>query len=40
MSTLTYDGAAIEVDAEGFLQKPEQWTEEMAYEIAAAAGIE
>jgi tRNA 2-thiouridine synthesizing protein E len=40
MSTLTYAGAPVEVDAEGFLQKPEQWTEEMAHEIAAQNGID
>ena len=39
MSTLTYDGASVEVDAEGFLQQPDQWNEEMAHEIAAANGI-
>jgi dissimilatory sulfite reductase related protein len=39
MSTLTYAGAPVEVDAEGFLQRPEQWTEAMAHEIAAASGI-
>ena len=27
------------VDAEGFLQKPEQWNEEIAAEIASASGI-
>ncbi len=40
MSTLTYAGTPVDVDAEGFLQKPEQWTEEMADEIAAASGIQ
>jgi dissimilatory sulfite reductase related protein len=40
MSTLTYPGASVDVDAEGFLQQPEQWTEEMAYEIATANGID
>ncbi len=30
----------LDVDAEGFLQKPEQWTEEIAYEIAREAGID
>lgn len=29
----------IEVDAEGFLQKPEQWTEEIGSEIARDLGI-
>ncbi len=40
MSTLTYAGAPVEVDHEGFLEHPEQWTEEMACEIAATSGIE
>ena len=29
----------LEVDAEGFLQKPEQWTEDVGVEIAREAGI-
>jgi TusE/DsrC/DsvC family sulfur relay protein len=39
MSTtlLTYHDLAL--DAEGFLQKPEQWTEEIAHEIAGENGI-
>jgi dissimilatory sulfite reductase related protein len=40
MSTLTYAGTPVEVDAEGFLQQPEQWNEQIAEEIAAEAGIE
>jgi dissimilatory sulfite reductase related protein len=40
MSTLTYAGAPVEVDPEGFLRQPEQWTEEMAHEIAAVNGID
>jgi TusE/DsrC/DsvC family sulfur relay protein len=40
MSTITYDGTPVEVDAEGFLQQPEQWNEEIAREIASEAGIE
>jgi TusE/DsrC/DsvC family sulfur relay protein len=39
MSTLTYAGTPVEVDAEGFLQKPDQWSEEMARAIAAENGI-
>ncbi len=31
---------AVEVDAEGFLRKPEQWTEELAAEIAREASID
>ena len=30
----------VELDAEGFFQKPEQWTEDMADEIAAQNGID
>lgn len=36
----TIAGTVLDVDAEGFLQKPEQWNEEVAREIARAAGIE
>jgi TusE/DsrC/DsvC family sulfur relay protein len=32
--------ANIDVDAEGFLQHPEQWSEELAVEIAHDNGIE
>ena len=39
MSTLTYAGTPVEVDAEGFLQQPDQWNEEMARSIAAENGI-
>ena len=39
MTTLTIADTPVEVDAEGFLQNPEQWTEDMAREIAASAGI-
>jgi TusE/DsrC/DsvC family sulfur relay protein len=39
VSTLTYAGTAVEVDAEGFLRQPEQWTAQMAGEIAGANGI-
>lgn len=31
--------ADVDVDAEGFLTRPEQWTEELAEEIAGANGI-
>jgi tRNA 2-thiouridine synthesizing protein E len=36
MTTLT----AVDVDAEGFLTKPEQWTEALAAEIARDVGID
>ena len=35
----TLEGTPIERDAEGFLQRPEQWTREMAGDIAADNGI-
>jgi tRNA 2-thiouridine synthesizing protein E len=36
---MTTTKACVERDAEGFLQVPEQWTEDLAREIAADAGI-
>jgi TusE/DsrC/DsvC family sulfur relay protein len=39
MTTLTIVNPSVEVDAEGFLQRPEQWTEEIARGVAADAGI-
>jgi TusE/DsrC/DsvC family sulfur relay protein len=38
--TMTFANTTIDVDEEGFLQKPEQWNEGVATEIAHAAGIE
>jgi tRNA 2-thiouridine synthesizing protein E len=38
--TLTPNYTDVDVDAEGFLTKPEQWTEAMAAEIARANGID
>ena len=32
--------APVETDAEGFLQRPEQWSEALAEEIARESGIE
>ena len=40
MTTVTLAGTPVEVDAEGFLEKPEQWTKEMGEEMARSAGIE
>ena len=40
MSTLTYAGTPVEVDAEGFLAESGQWTEAMAGEIARANGVD
>jgi tRNA 2-thiouridine synthesizing protein E len=39
MSTVTYAGMPVEVDAEGFLEDPAQWNEQIAEEIAANEGI-
>jgi dissimilatory sulfite reductase related protein len=38
MTTLTAE-AAVETDAEGFLTKPAQWSEELAERIADANGV-
>ena len=39
MTPETLEGTPIERDAEGFFQRPEQWTREMAGDIAANNGI-
>ena len=39
MSTVTYAGNPVQVDAEGFLEDTSQWNEEVAAEIAAANGL-
>ena len=39
MSTVTYAGTPVEVDAEGFLEDPAQWNEQVAEQIAAENGI-
>ena len=39
MTTTLIAGPAPDVDAEGFLQKPEQWTEQIAQDIARENGI-
>jgi TusE/DsrC/DsvC family sulfur relay protein len=39
MTTTTYAGTEVAVDSEGFFAEPAQWTEAMAPQIAAAAGI-
>ena len=36
----TIAGTVLDVDAEGFLQKPEQWNDEIARVIARDIGIE
>ncbi len=38
--TATFANVVIDVDAEGFFQKPEQWNEELAQVIAHDAGID
>jgi tRNA 2-thiouridine synthesizing protein E len=39
MPTLMMLDTPLDVDAEGFLQKPEQWNEEIALEIARQNGL-
>jgi tRNA 2-thiouridine synthesizing protein E len=39
MTTATIAGTEVAVDDEGFFEVPEQWTEEMAPELARAEGI-
>ena len=40
MTTATYAGHRVDVNEEGFLVDPSQWTEDMAPQIARAAGID
>ncbi len=40
MTSKTIAGVEVEVDAEGFLQKPDQWNEEIAKEIGKEYGVE
>ena len=39
MTTTTLAGAAVDRNEEGFFTDPDQWTEAMAPELAAAEGI-
>ena len=39
MATQTIGGQTVEVDDEGFLQDPQQWTREIGAEIARENGI-
>jgi tRNA 2-thiouridine synthesizing protein E len=36
---MTYAGVTVDVDPEGFLTDPQQWTEHIGREIAAANGL-
>ncbi|HUZ09649.1 MAG TPA: TusE/DsrC/DsvC family sulfur relay protein [Acidimicrobiales bacterium] len=40
MPTATYAGRTVAVNEDGFFEHPGEWTEEMAPEIARAAGID
>jgi tRNA 2-thiouridine synthesizing protein E len=40
MSTTTFAGIEVEVSEDGFLLNPDQWTPEIAAEIAREAGID
>ncbi len=39
MATATFAGHAVSVDAEGFLTNPQEWTPEIATEIATSVGL-
>jgi TusE/DsrC/DsvC family sulfur relay protein len=40
MSTMVLAGHDVEVDGEGFMTKPDEWTPEVAEEIARSVGID
>jgi tRNA 2-thiouridine synthesizing protein E len=40
MTTKTVDGVAVEVNDEGFFEKPEQWTEAMVPVLCKEEGID
>jgi sulfur relay (sulfurtransferase) DsrC/TusE family protein len=40
MPTATYAGHSVTVNDEGFFENPDEWTEEMATEIARHEGID
>lgn len=39
MSTTTLAGATVAINDEGFFEQPDQWTRDMAVELARADGI-
>lgn len=39
MTTTVFEGTALELDAEGFLQVPEQWSETLAETWASELGL-
>ncbi len=40
MTTRTLAGATVDVNDEGFFTEPDEWTKEMAVELAREAGID
>jgi len=40
MSTATYAGVTVDVNEEGFFEHPDQWTREIAMELARDDGID
>ena len=40
MTTTTIAGHAVDVNEEGFLTRPEEWTEDLAPELARLIGLE
>jgi TusE/DsrC/DsvC family sulfur relay protein len=39
MTSKTIAGVEVEIDGEGYLQKPDQWNEDIAKEIATEGGV-
>ena len=39
MANIDFNGKTYELDGDGFMLKPEEWTEDLAAEIAKADGI-
>ncbi len=40
MPTFTYGDISIEVDEDGFMQEPDQWSEEVAKALATTEGVD